>query len=104
MRRSNLHQGTNVEITVVQKLYQGVCTDVSSPHPCLIFSLFLSFASRQKKVNREQKEMNKGKLRGVEKLNKFQNAEVSDTTDDDQRIKSSSHKKYFQKIESSFEA
>ena len=48
--------------------------------------------------------MNKGKLRGVEKLNKFQDAEVSDTTEDDQRIKSSSHKKYFQKIESSFEA
>jgi hypothetical protein len=70
----------------------------------LIFSLLLSFASRQKKVNREQKEMNKGKLRGVEKLNKFQDAEVSDTTEDDQRIKSSSHKKYFQKIESSFEA
>ena len=41
--------------------------------------------------------MNKGKLRGVEKLNKFQDAEVSDTTDDDQRIKSSSHKNIFKK-------
>ena len=34
------------EATVVQKLNQGVCTDVLYPHPCLNFLLL--FLSREK--------------------------------------------------------
>jgi len=43
------HQGFLAEVTAVQQPNQCVCTDVLYPHPCLIFSLFLSFVLRQKK-------------------------------------------------------
>jgi hypothetical protein len=50
-RSSNQHQATNAEITVVQKLNQGVCTAVLYYPPCLNFLvLFLSKEKVQKDV------------------------------------------------------
>jgi len=50
VRCSNRHQGVTVEITVVQKLNQGVCTAVLYPPPCLNFLvLFLPREKVQKK-------------------------------------------------------
>jgi hypothetical protein len=60
-----IHQDLTVEVTVVLQLNQGVCTDVLYPHPCLIFSLFLSFVSKQKKGNREQANMNEDKMTAI---------------------------------------
>jgi hypothetical protein len=60
-----IHQSLTVEVTAVLQLNQGVCTDVLYPHPCLIFSLLLSFVSRQKKVNGEQANMNEDKMRAI---------------------------------------
>jgi len=40
------HQGSTAEETTLQKLNQGVCTDVLYYHPCLTF--WVLFVSRQK--------------------------------------------------------
>jgi hypothetical protein len=58
------HQNSTVEVTVILKLNQGVCTDVLHYHPCLNFLvLFLSREKAQKKKPRSGK-----------------NAEISDKT------------------------
>jgi len=43
------------EATVVQKLNQGMCTDVLYPHPCLNFLLL--FLSREKVKRKDKKQI-----------------------------------------------
>jgi hypothetical protein len=51
------HQGLTVEKSSAQKPNQGVCTDVSKDHPCLIFFGYFLLSRNAKRSSRQLKDI-----------------------------------------------